>query len=70
MNAAAQDPKERTFAIGDRPRVLVRSPFKGRLLLNIETDAVVTSHVVDMTASQVAVPIEVTVADSAGAKLK
>jgi uncharacterized protein YfaS (alpha-2-macroglobulin family) len=50
------------FAIDQRPRILVRSPFKGRLLLNVETDSVVSSQVIDMKASQMSLPIEVTAA--------
>jgi uncharacterized protein YfaS (alpha-2-macroglobulin family) len=48
------------FRVGERPRVLVRSPFKGQLLLTVETDSVVSTKVIDMAASQVTVPIDVT----------
>lgn len=48
------------FRVGERPRVLVRSPFKGQLLLSVETDSVVSTKVIDMPASQVTVPIDVT----------
>jgi uncharacterized protein YfaS (alpha-2-macroglobulin family) len=48
------------FRGGERPRVLVRSPFKGQLLLSVETDSVVSTKIIDMPASQVTVPIDVT----------
>jgi uncharacterized protein YfaS (alpha-2-macroglobulin family) len=46
--------------IGETANVLVASPFAGRLLLTVETDSVVTSTVINMTASHVVVPIEIT----------
>ncbi len=48
------------FRVGDRPIVLVRSPFAGRLLLTVQTDEVLESHVIEMPASQVTVPIRIT----------
>jgi len=48
------------FRVGQKARVLVRSPFAGRLLLAVETDGVIDSQVVEMPASQVVVPVEVT----------
>ncbi|HEX8915823.1 MAG TPA: alpha-2-macroglobulin family protein, partial [Humisphaera sp.] len=48
------------YAVGQQPRVLVRSPFAGRLLLAVETDGVVSRQVIDMPASQVVVPVDVT----------
>ena len=60
LRPAAASADEQAFAVGERPRVLVRSPFKGRLLLNVETDRVVSSRVLDMPGSQMTVPIDVT----------
>jgi uncharacterized protein YfaS (alpha-2-macroglobulin family) len=48
------------FRVGQQARVLVRSPFAGRLLLAVETDGVIDTHVIEMPASQVVVPVEVT----------
>src|SRR4029453_5904185 len=50
------------FRVGDTARVLVRSPFAGRLLLSVETDLVVETHVIDMPPSAAEVPIEITAA--------
>jgi uncharacterized protein YfaS (alpha-2-macroglobulin family) len=50
---------EAKFQIGQRAAALVRSPFAGRLLLAVETDRVIATHVVDMPASQVTVPIDI-----------
>ncbi len=46
--------------LGSQARVLVSAPFAGRLLLTVETDDVVQSKVIDMAASHVVVPIDVT----------
>jgi uncharacterized protein YfaS (alpha-2-macroglobulin family) len=46
--------------IGDTARVLIASPFKGRLLLSVETDDVVNTTVVDMTSTHMVVPVKVT----------
>lgn len=51
---------EPKFAVGERAKVIVRSPFAGRLLLAIETDRVVWTKVVEAKESSVEVPIEVT----------
>lgn len=48
------------FRVGDGAIVLVRSPFAGRLLLTVQTDEVLESHVIEMRASQVTVPIRIT----------
>ena len=53
--------------IGSQARVLVAAPYAGRLLLTVETDDVVQSKVIDMAASHVVVPIEVTGACAPGA---
>ena len=45
---------------GEKATVVVRSPFAGTLLLSIETDDVIRTQVVEMKASQVSVPIEIT----------
>jgi uncharacterized protein YfaS (alpha-2-macroglobulin family) len=55
------------FRVGQRPRVLVRSPFAGQLLLCVETDGVISRQVVDMPSSQIIVPIDVTDACRPGA---
>jgi uncharacterized protein YfaS (alpha-2-macroglobulin family) len=47
----------RFLRAGDAAQVVVRSPFAGRLLLSVETDDVVSTRVIDMPASHVAVPI-------------
>jgi uncharacterized protein YfaS (alpha-2-macroglobulin family) len=47
----------RKLHLGGAAQVIVRSPFAGRLLLNVETDDVVSSRVIDMTGSSFAVPI-------------
>lgn len=44
---------------GDAARVIVRSPFPGRLLLTIETDRVVTTKVLDMPGTSMAIPIDI-----------
>jgi hypothetical protein len=46
--------------VGQAARVLVRSPFAGRLLLTVETDRVVETRVVDMPASSVELSIAIT----------
>jgi alpha-2-macroglobulin len=46
--------------IGQRAQVVVRSPFPGRLLLAVETDGVLNTRVIDMPATHIAVPIDVT----------
>lgn len=48
------------FHVGDTANVLVASPFAGRLLLSVETDIVVQTTVIDMTASHVVVPVKIT----------
>jgi uncharacterized protein YfaS (alpha-2-macroglobulin family) len=48
--------------IGQRARVLIRSPFPGRLLFTVETDHVLTTRVIEMPASTVELPLEVTAA--------
>ncbi len=53
--------------VGTTARVLVAAPFAGRLLLTVETDDVVQSRVIDMTASHVVVPVDVTAACRPGA---
>lgn len=60
LTPAPSGANARAFRVGERPRVLVRSPFKGRLLLSVETDGVVSTRVIDMPASQVTIPIAVT----------
>ncbi len=45
---------------GEKATVVVRSPFAGTLLLSIETDDVIMTQVLEMKASQVSVPIEIT----------
>ena len=52
-------PGER-FRVGQGAAVLVRSPFAGRLLLTVQTDEVLQTHVIDMAQSAVTVPIEIT----------
>jgi uncharacterized protein YfaS (alpha-2-macroglobulin family) len=46
--------------VGSQARVLVSAPFAGRLLLTVETDQVLQSQVIDMPASHVVVPVDVT----------
>ncbi len=53
--------------VGTQARVLVAAPFAGRLLLTVETDDVVQTRVVDMPASHVVVPVDVTTACAPGA---
>ena len=53
--------------VGETARVLVAAPFAGRLLLTVETDDIVESKVIDMAASHVVVPIDVTAACRPGA---
>jgi uncharacterized protein YfaS (alpha-2-macroglobulin family) len=48
------------FKVGQTARVLVRSPFAGRLLFTVETDRVVTSRVVEMKGSTIELPVEIT----------
>ncbi len=50
--AAAQQDHVRDWA-----RVIVRSPFAGRLLLSVETDDVLATRVIDMPGSSMIVPI-------------
>lgn len=49
---------EPTFRPGGTAQVLVRSPFAGRLLLSVETDAVLSTQVIDMPASQMTATIK------------
>src|SRR5207237_1050857 len=56
--AAPADGLHRTFKVGERAQVLVKSPFAGRLLLTVETDRVLETRVLEMPASHVTVPIE------------
>ena len=56
----AKGPEHSLWRPGDTARVLIASPFKGRLLLSVETDDVVQTQVLDMTASHVVVPIKIT----------
>ena len=44
---------------GDFAQVIVRSPFAGRLLLSMETDDVVTTRVIEMPQSHMAIPIRI-----------
>ena len=48
------------FGIGQTANVLITSPFAGKLLLTIETDDVVKTTVLDMKASHMIVPIQIT----------
>ena len=48
------------YRVGQQARVLIRSPFAGRLLVCVETDGIVSRRVVDMAGSQVIVPVDVT----------
>ncbi len=41
----------------DAARVIVRSPFAGRLLLSVETDDVIATRVIEMPASHMVIPI-------------
>jgi uncharacterized protein YfaS (alpha-2-macroglobulin family) len=45
--------------VGELAQVIIRSPFAGRLLLSVETDDVVSTRVVEMPASHMAVPMEI-----------
>ena len=67
----ATDARSRPAAVpqrvGTTARVLVAAPFAGRLLLTVETDEVVESQVIDMPASHVVVPVDVTAACRPGA---
>ena len=47
-----------SFRAGDTAEVIVRSPFAGRLLLSVETDSVLSTRVIDMPASHMAIPIQ------------
>jgi hypothetical protein len=44
---------------GDAAQVIIRAPFAGSLLLGIETDSVLSSQVIAMPHSQIAVPITI-----------
>jgi uncharacterized protein YfaS (alpha-2-macroglobulin family) len=57
LRHAMQRPDKGKLRAGDAAQVVVRSPFAGRLLLSVETDDVVTTRVIDMPASHMAVPI-------------
>ena len=48
-----------SFAVGQKAQVIVRSPFAGRLLLSIETDDLVSTRVIEMPQSHIAVPIDI-----------
>ena len=50
-------PTAANFRPGESVEVIVRSPFAGRLLLSVETDSVLSTQVIDMPASQMAIPI-------------
>jgi uncharacterized protein YfaS (alpha-2-macroglobulin family) len=52
-------PKSPKLKIGQTARVLVRSPFAGRLLFTVETDRVISTRVIEMSGSGVEVPLEV-----------
>ena len=64
--AAPADSSPR-FHVGDEAQILVRSPFAGELLLSVETDGVVSTHVIAMGGSQVSIPIQITDACRPGA---
>ena len=49
-----------TLRTGESAQVIVRSPFAGRLLLSVETDDILSTRVIDMPASHMAVPIQIT----------
>ncbi len=53
--------------VGETARVLVASPFTGRLLLTVETDDVLQTQVVELTSSHAIIPITVTAACRPGA---
>jgi uncharacterized protein YfaS (alpha-2-macroglobulin family) len=48
------------YRIGEMANVLISSPFAGRLLLTVETDNVLKTTVLDMAASHVIVPVQIT----------
>jgi len=56
---SAFNPETSRFRPGDSAQVIVRSPFAGRLLLTVETDDVITRRVIEMSASQIAVPLDI-----------
>ena len=64
---AGADKSDYRFRPGEAAQVIVRSPFAGRLLLCVETDDVVSTRVIEMTASQASVPVEVPEACRPGA---
>lgn len=50
---------QKLFKIGQTARVLVRSPFAGRLLFTVETDHVIRTHVVEMKGSSIEIPVDI-----------
>ncbi|MDB5320668.1 MAG: alpha-2-macroglobulin domain protein, partial [Phycisphaerales bacterium] len=52
-------PRSPKLKIGQTARVLIRSPFAGRLLFTVETDRVISTRVIEMSGSSVEVPLEV-----------
>ena len=46
------------FRAGETAQVIVHSPFAGRLLLSVETDSVLSTHVIDMPAANMAIPVQ------------
>ena len=65
--ASSTEASNAKFRPGEPAQVIVRSPFAGQLLLSLETDDVVSTRVIDMPDSHVAVPIEITGAMSPNA---
>ena len=59
VDAVGDSPAAPRYRVGDRARLLVRSPFAGQLLLCVETDGVVSRRVIDMPASQMVVWVDV-----------
>ena len=57
---AAPTKENGKFQVGDFAQVIVRSPFAGRLLLSVETDDVISTRIVEMPASHIAVPVRIT----------
>jgi len=50
------------FGADDQAQIIVRSPFAGKLLLTLETDHVISTQVIDMPASHMAVGLAITAA--------
>jgi len=46
------------FAVSDNVNVLIASPFAGRLLLSVETDDIVQTQVIEMPATHLVVPVQ------------